>query len=199
MTKYTESVEKLLERLIRLPGIGRRSAERMVNYLLSAEKSEVRDLIEAIAKVKDNVRLCAVCNNLSEQELCAVCHDSGRRQDLVCVVQQPKDVTAVEKTGYYKGLYHVLMGAIAPLEGRGPADLKIDGLLSRIKGNGIKEIIIATDADTDGETTALYLTKLIRPLGVRVSRIGLGLPVGSQLEYADSATLLKALESRRDI
>lgn len=199
MSRYTESIEKLIERLVELPGIGRRSAERIVTYILGAPKEEIRNLSEAISRVKETVRFCSVCNNLSEEELCRICQDVRRQKDVVCVVEKPTDVTAIEKAGNFHGVYHVLLGSISPLEGRGPTDLKIEGLLSRIKQNNIKEVIIATDADTEGETTALYLTKLIKPLGVNLSRIGLGIPVGSNLEYADSSTLSKALESRRVI
>lgn len=199
MANYTDSIEKLVESLIRLPGIGRRSAERIVSYVLGASKEEIRVLSNAINKVKENVRFCRICNNLSEQEICKICQDSRREKNLVCVVEKPTDVAAVEKAGNFHGVYHVLLGSISPLEGRGPSDLKIEGLLQRIKQDNIKEVIIATDADTEGETTAMYLTKLIKPLGVHLSRIGLGLPVGSNLEYADSNTLSKALESRRDI
>ena len=199
MTRYTDSIEKLLDSLIKLPGIGRRSAERMIGYILNAPKEEINCLAEAINKVKESVRFCSICNNLSEEELCKICQDFRRQKEIVCIVEKPSDVTAVEKAGSFQGVYHVLMGSISPLEGKGPSDLKIDGLISRIKANNIKEIIIATDADTEGETTAIYLTKLIKPYGVNLSRIGLGLPVGSNLEYADSSTLSKALEARRAI
>ena len=199
MPSYTESIEKLIDRLSKLPGIGRRSAERIINYILDASKDEVRQLSEAIQTVKENVRFCKVCHNLSEEELCKICQDTRRKQSIVCVVEKPSDVTAIEKSGNFDGVYHVLMGSISPLEGRGPGDLKIDSLINRIKQDQISELIIATDADTEGETTAMYLTKIIKPLGVKLSRIGLGLPVGSNLEYADSATLSKALQSRRDI
>ncbi len=199
MTHYTVSIERLIESLIKFPGIGRRSAERIVNYILGASKEEINVLSEAINKVKQSVRFCRICNNLSEEELCKVCSDLRRQKDLICIVEKPGDVTAIEKAGNFNGLYHVLLGSISPLEGKGPSDLKIDSLLQRIKQDNIKEIIIATDADTEGETTALYLTKLIRPLGVNLTRIGLGLPVGSNLEYADSSTLSKAMESRRAI
>ena len=199
MSTYTESIEKLIERLIKLPGIGRRSAERMVGYILSASREDIKTLVEAISKVKDNVRFCSVCNNLSEQDLCKICQDSRRQKDLICIVEKPSDVTAIEKAGNFTGLYHVLLGSISPLEGKGPSDLKIDGLINRIKQDNIKEVIIATDADTEGEATAMYLTKVIKPSGVKLTRIGVGIPMGSNLEYADSATLSKALESRRDI
>jgi recombination protein RecR len=199
MGNYTESIEKLIERLNKFPGIGRRSAERIIDYILKAPAEEVRLLSEAISRVKENVRLCSVCNNLSEADLCAICRDSRRERALLCIVENPTDVTALEKAGNFHGLYHVLLGAISPLEGKGPSDLKINGLINRIKKDNVKEVIIATDADTEGEITALYLTKLIKPLGVKLTRIGLGIPVGSNLEYADSTTLSKALESRREI
>src|SRR3989338_1782005 len=199
MSTYTESIEKLINRLIKLPGIGRRSAERIVGYVLGAPKEEVRALAEAIYKIKENVRFCRICNNFSEQELCKICQDIRRHKEVVCIVENPSYVTAIEKAGNFSGMYHVLLGSISPLEGKGPADLKIDGLLERIKQNNIKEIIIATDSDTEGETTALYLAKLIKPLGVKLTRIGVGIPMGSNLEYADTATLNKALDSRREI
>ena len=199
MATYTESIEKLIESLVKLPGIGRRSAERIVNYILGASRDEVRALLEAINRVKISVRFCSTCYNLSEQELCSICRDERRHKDLICIVERPADVTAIEKAGSFHGVYHVLLGSISPLEGRGPQDLKIDALLNRLKQNSIKEVIIATDADTEGETTALYLTKVIKPMGIRLSRIGFGLPVGSNLEYADSSTLSKSLESRRPI
>lgn len=197
MANYTESIEKLIDSLIKFPGIGRRSAERMVSYTLGAPKDEVKSLSEALIKVKESVRFCSLCHNLSEEELCKICQNTRRQKDVICIVEKPTDVTAIEKSGSFNGVYHVLLGSISPLEGKGPSDLKIDSLMSRIKDNNIKEIIIATDADTEGETTSLYLTKLIKPLGVKLSRIGLGLPVGSNLEYADSTTLSKSLESRR--
>jgi len=199
MASYTNSIEKLIESLIKIPGIGRRSAERMVAYILGAPKQEIKNLADSISLVKENVKFCKACNNLSEEELCNVCQDTRRNHGLVCIVEKPSDVAAVEKTGNFHGVYHVLLGSISPLEGRGPSDLKIDSLFLRIKQNNIKEVIIATDADTEGETTALYLTKVLKPLGVNLSRIGLGLPFGSNLEYVDSTTISKALESRRSI
>jgi len=199
MANYTASIEKLMESLIKLPGIGRRSAERIVAHILGASKDEIKVLSEALTKVKESVRSCRVCNNLSEEDTCKICQDLRRQSDIVCVVEKPTDVAAIEKAGNFHGAYHVLLGSISPLEGRGPGDLKIEGLIQRIKQGSIKEIIIATDADTEGETTAIYLTKLLKPLGVHLSRIGLGLPVGSNLEYADATTLSKSLESRRAI
>ena len=199
MANYTASIEKLIECLIKLPGVGRRSAERIVAHVLGASRDEIKMLSEALDKVKESVRSCRICNNLSEEETCKICQDLRRQKDIVCVVEKPSDVTAIEKAGNFHGVYHVLLGSISPLEGKGPSDLKIDGLIIRIKQGSIKEIIIATDADTEGETTAMYLTKLLKPLGVQLSRIGLGLPVGSNLEYADATTLSMSLESRRTI
>lgn len=199
MSTYTESIEKLIGILTRFPGIGRRSAERIVGYILGAPKEEISALTGAITRVKESVRFCRICNNFSEQELCQICRDVRRQKDIICIVEKPTDVTAIEKAGNFNGMYHVLLGSISPLEGKGPSDLKIGGLMERIKQDNVKEIIIATDTDTEGETTAIYLSKLIKPLGIGLTRIGLGLPVGSNLEYADSTTLSKALESRRPI
>ena len=199
MSSYTESVEKLINRLVRLPGIGRRSAERIVGYILSAPPEEIKGLAQAIYKTKENVRLCRICNNLSEQDACRICQDPKRRKDVICIVENQSDVSAIEKAGTFDGAYHVLMGSISPLEGKGPSDLRIEGLMQRLKQNNIREVILATDADTEGETTALYLTKLLKPTGVKISRIGFGIPVGSNLEYADSTTLSRALEARREI
>jgi recombination protein RecR len=199
MTSNTASIEKLIESLIKLPGIGRRSAERIVAHVLGATHEEIKAFSESLNKVKESVRSCRICNNLSEEETCRICQDLSRQKEMVCVVEKPSDVSAIEKAGNYHGAYHVLLGSISPLEGRGPSDLKIDGLILRIKQGALKEIIIATDADTEGETTAMYLTQLLKPLGVRLSRIGVGIPVGSNLEYADATTLSMSLESRRTI
>lgn len=197
MSGYIAPIDKLINQLIRLPGIGRRSAERIVSYIIEAPLDEIKRLSEAILRVKENVRFCRICHNLSEQEECFICRDPKRNRSILCIVERPNDVNCLEKTGVFNGLYHVLMGSIAPLEGKGPSELKIDDLLARIKQNNIQEVIIATDSDTEGEATALYLTNLIKPLGIRLTRIGLGLPVGANLEYADLATLSKALESRQ--
>lgn len=197
---YPVTIEKLIQELVKLPGIGRRSAERIVFHLLnSSSRDDIALLSQRLSELKERVRLCGRCHNLSEQEECSICANPKRDKGTLCVVERPNDVTSIEKTGTFDGLYHVLLGAIAPLDGKGPADLKIDTLVNRIKQEHIQEVIIATDSDTEGETTALYLTKLLKPLEVRITRIGLGLPVGSNLEYADSATLTKALESRRTI
>ena len=193
------TIEKLIEQLMKLPGIGRRSAQRIVFHILDAAKEEVVLLAEAISNVKATVRFCSICNNFSETEICGICSDAKRDKKIVCVVESPKDVENIERSGTFHGTYHVLLGAISPLEGRGPHDLKVDGLINRVKGGSILEVVIATDSDTEGEATAIYLTKLIRPLGVKVMRIGIGLPVGSNLEYADPATLARAIEGRREM
>jgi recombination protein RecR len=199
MANYPETIEKLILRLVKLPGIGRRSAERMMTYIFNANIEEIQELADALVKVKENVHFCSICHNLSEDQTCSICQDLRRNREMLCVVEKPGDVNSLEKTGTFHGLYHVLLGAIAPLEGKGPQDLKIESLVKRIKDENIKEVIIATDSDNEGETTALYLAKLIKPFGVKISRIGLGLPVGSNLEFADSATLSMALESRRPV
>ncbi len=193
------TIEKLIEQLMKLPGIGRRSAQRIVFHILDATKEEALALSEAISDVKEHVRFCSVCNNFSETEVCAICDDPKRDKKLVCVVESPKDVENIERSATFHGTYHVLLGAISPLEGRGPHDLKVDGLINRVKSGEVAEVVLATDSDTEGEATAIFLTKLIRPLGVKVMRIGIGLPVGSNLEYADPATLARAIEGRREM
>ena len=196
---YPKLIEGTISRLMKLPGIGRRSAERIVFYFLNSQKEEVRDLCRDIIQLKEGLRFCRICNNLSETEVCLICSDAGRDDSTICVVENPKDVLAIERTGSYRGLYHILLGSIAPAEGRGPEDLKISQLVRRIQTQQIKEVVIATDPDTEGETTALFITREIKNMGVKVSRIGLGIPVGSALEYADLSTLSMSIASRREI
>jgi len=196
---YARPLLRLLEALEKLPGVGPRSAERMAFYLLRTSREEARQLAQAIAEVKDRLRFCEVCFNLSETSQCTICQDPARDPSVLCVVEEPKDVLAIEKTGAHRGLYHVLLGALAPLDGIGPELLKIDELMHRITDGIVQEVIVATDADKDGETTAAYLSKLIRPTGLRLTRIASGIPVGSHLEYADQATLTRALEGRREL
>ena len=196
---YPRIIEHLIEKLMKLPGIGRRSAERIVFYFLNSQKEEMRDLCQDIIQLKEGLRFCRICNNLSETEVCLICSDAGRDDSTICVVENPKDVLAIERTGSYRGLYHILLGSIAPAEGRGPEDLKISQLVRRIQTQQIKEVVIATDPDTEGETTALFITREIKNMGVKVSRIGLGIPVGSALEYADLSTLSMSIASRREI
>ena len=199
MTAYARPLLRLLEALEKLPGVGPRSAERMAFYILRASREEARQLSQAIADVKDHLRFCEICFNLSEAERCQICQDASRDPSILCIVEEPKDVLAIEKTGAHRGLYHVLLGAIAPLDGIGPELLKINELLHRLSDGTVQEIIIATDADKDGETTAAHLSKLLRPLGLKITRIASGIPVGSHLEYADQATLARALEGRREL
>ncbi len=199
MTTYARPFLRLLESLEKLPGIGPRSAERIAFYLLRVSKDEAHQLAQAITDAKGRLRFCEICFNLSEESRCQICQDAARDPSLLCVVEEPKDVLAIEKTGTYRGLYHVLLGAIAPLEGIGPELLKIDELLQRLTDGAVQEVVLATDADKDGETTAAYLAKLLRPHHIKLTRLASGIPVGSHLEYADAATLAKALEGRRDL
>jgi len=199
MNSYARPLLRVLELLEKLPGIGPRSAERIAFYLLRIPKEDARQLAQAIVDVKDRLRFCDICFNLSEGERCQICQDSTRDPSIMCVIEEPKDVLSIEKTGAFHGLYHVLLGAIAPLEGIGPELLKIDELVRRLHDGIVQEVVIATDADKDGETTSAYLTKLLRPLGLKITRLASGIPVGSHLEYADQATLARALEGRREL
>ncbi len=196
---YPKLIENLLERLIKLPGVGRRSAERIVYWMLDAEPQDIKALADSIVQLKEGLRFCKQCNHLSEGELCLVCKDPNRDRKTICIVESPKDLLAIERTGSYRGLYYVLLGNIFPAEGRGPEDLKIAKLIDRIKNEGIGEIVIATDPDAEGEMTALYLAKKLKPLGARITRIGLGIPVGSAVEYVDISTLAMSMNSRRAV
>lgn len=198
MFRSAESVEKLINALARLPGIGRKSAGRLAFHVLKIPKEEALELADAIREVKEKVGFCSICFNISEEDPCYICTDPNRRSDTICVIEESSDFAALEKAEGYNGLFHILGGHISPLDGIGPDDLKIKELLNRIDEN-IKEIIIATNPDVEGEATALYLAKLIKPLGVRVTRIARGLPVGSDLEYADGITISRALEGRQEI
>lgn len=198
MSIYTESVQRLIENLSKLPGIGEKSAERLALFIVNMDKQEVKDLASSVWKAKQNANYCKICNNFSEADLCDICSSSKRDKSIICVVEQPKDVIALEKSQFYKGVYHVLMGAISPLDDIGPDDLTVNKLLTRLKKGNVKELIIATDSDTEGEATALYLKKMVSGLNIKITRIASGIPIGSQLEYADQATLAKALEDRRN-
>ncbi|MDI6734983.1 MAG: recombination mediator RecR [bacterium] len=191
------SMTRLIEELSRLPSIGPKTAQRLAFYILKTPKEEVKRLAEAIVEVKERVKSCSVCFNITEDDPCRICQDINRNKKLICVVEQASDIIALEKTREYKGTYHVLGGAISPLDGIGPEQLRIKELLSRIED--VEEIIIATNPNVEGEATALYLTKLIKPLGPKLTRIAYGIPVGGDLEYADEVTLAKALEGRRQI
>jgi len=196
---YPKLIENLLEQLSKLPGVGRRSAERMVFWLLSQDNAQVNALAQSIVQLKEGLRFCKECNHLTETPLCLVCQDQNRDRKIICVVETPKDLLAIERTGSYKGLYYVLLGNISPAEGRGPEDLNIRKLISRIKDEAITEVVIATDPDAEGEMTALYLGKELKATGVRTSRIGLGIPMGSAVEYVDMSTLAMSLNSRRTV
>jgi recombination protein RecR len=194
-----EPVARLIEAFHRLPGIGPKSAQRLTYHLLRASEEEARDLAAAILEVKDRIVLCTVCQNISDAELCPVCSSTSRERAVICVVEEPLDILALERSGGYRGLYHVLHGVISPQEGIGPDDLKLRELLQRLKDGEVREVILATNPSLEGEATAMYLSRLITPLGVRVTRLARGLPVGADIEYADSVTLARALEGRQDV
>jgi len=191
----TYSLDKLVDEFSRLPGIGKKTAQRMAFYLLKVSQEEAESLAKAIIQLKQKIRYCSVCFNITEDDPCWICKDVKRQKDIICVVEEPNDVLALEKTKQFKGLFHVLGGVLSPLNGIGPDDLRIRELMLRLK-NGVKEVIIATNPNVEGEATAIYLSRLIKPLGVRVTRIARGLPAGSDLEYADQVTLINALEGR---
>jgi recombination protein RecR len=198
MPSLPDPLVRLIEELQRLPGIGPKGAQRLAFYILRTPREQADRLIEAVRDVKERVTYCSTCNNITDIDPCAYCSADNRDRHIICVVEEPQNVAAIEKTREFKGLYHVLMGVLSPLQGIGPDDLKIRGLLTRIT-NGVEEIIIATNPTVDGEATAHYLARLLKPLGVKVTRIAMGIPVGSDLEYADEVTMHKALEGRREV
>jgi recombination protein RecR len=195
----SEPLAKLVEQLQRLPGIGAKSAQRLAFHVLKTPREEVDRLTDAMRDVKDRVTYCSICSNITDVDPCYYCTDSGRDPKIICVVEEPENVTGVEKTRDFKGLYHVLMGALSPLHGVGPDDLKIKSLLTRVSTGTVEEVILATNPNVEGEATAIYLAKLLKPLGVRVTRIAMGVPVGSDLEYADEVTMQRAMEGRREL
>jgi recombination protein RecR len=197
--KRPESVSELITELKKLPGIGQKTAERLSFFMMRRSKEQTERLAKSIMNVKDKIVLCAICHGISENETCNVCGDPARASDSICVVEEPYDVFVLENMGEFRGTYHVLMGAISPLDGIGPDDLTIDALKQRIEAGGVKEVIVATNPNMEGESTAVYLARILKPLGVRVTRIARGLPVGADLEYADPVTLLKSLEGRREM
>jgi recombination protein RecR len=190
---------RLIEQLQRLPGIGAKSAARLAFHVLKTPREEIERLVGAMREVKDRVTYCSVCSNITDADPCYFCTNSDRDGRLICVVEEPENVTAIEKTRDFRGRYHVLMGALSPLHGVGPDDLKIRELLGRVSTGGVEEVILATNPNVEGEATAIYLAKLLKPLGVRVTRIAMGVPVGSDLEYADEVTMHKAMEGRREV
>lgn len=196
---YAAPIVRLLEELERLPGIGPKSAQRIAYHLLKVEERDAVRLAEAIVEVKRTIHFCPRCHNFAEGDVCDICADVERDHSTICVVEEPRDVVAVERTGEFHGYYHVLQGAISPMDGVGPDQLRIRELLERASDDSLEEIVIATNPNVEGETTALYLARLLKPLGIRVTRIASGLPVGGDIEYADEVTLGKALEARREM
>jgi recombination protein RecR len=194
---YEGVVQDLIDELGRLPGVGPKSAQRIAFHLLQADPIDVKRLVSALVEVKDKVRFCSICGNVAQEEQCRICRDERRDRALICVVEEPKDVVAIERTREFRGRYHVLGGAISPIEGIGPDDLRIRELLARLASDEITEIILATNPNLEGEATATYLARLLRPMGMRVTRLASGLPVGGDLEYADEVTLGRAFEGRR--
>lgn len=199
MKDYAAPLARLIDELKRLPGIGQKSAQRIAFHLQRAPREETERLSASIMEIKDKLRLCSVCNNLTENDPCDFCSNPARDPEVVCVVETPYNILAIEKTREFRGLYHVLHGTLSPLQGIGPDQLKLKSLIDRLKTGKIRELIVATNPNVEGEATAVYLSKLFKPLGVKVTRIGMGIPVGSDLEFADEVTMVKALEGRREI
>ncbi len=197
-TYLSKTMHRAVDELSRLPGIGRKSAQRLVFYLLKLPRNEVENLAQSLIEMKDKASYCSVCFNITETDPCFICQDRSRDRSTICVVEEASDVVAFEKSGEYKGLYHVLGGTLSPLDGIGPDDLRIKELMTRLSGD-VKEVILANNPNVEGEATAIYLVRLIQPLGIKISRIASGIPVGTDLEYADEITLLKALEGRKEI
>jgi recombination protein RecR len=196
---YVEPIAKLINELSKLPGIGNRTAQRLAFHIINMSSDDVDNLARAISEAKKKIVYCSHCNNISDSSTCSICGSKLRDKGTICVVEHPRDVIAMEKTREYKGVYHVLHGAISPMEGIGPEDIKIKELLSRLKDGEVKEVILATDPNVEGEATAVYISKLLKPLGIKTTRLAHGIPVGGDLEYADEVTLSKALEGRREI
>jgi recombination protein RecR len=192
-------VEDLIEELTRLPGIGRKSAQRLAFFIMGMPDGEAISMANAIIRLKEKARFCRQCFNITEEELCSICTDSHRNREKICVVEEPSNLIVIEKTRIYNGLYHVLLGALSPIDGITPERLKINELVERVKKGGVSEVIIATNPNTKGETTAQYLSQVLKPLGVKVSRIAYGLPIGGDIEFADEVTLSKSLEGRNEM
>jgi recombination protein RecR len=198
MTVVVEPIKQLIRKLAKFPGVGERTASRLALYILRCSKEEAVDLAKSIINVKEKITLCSVCYNLTDQDPCKICKDERRDKEVICVVEEPGDLMALENSGEFKGRYHVLHGVISPLDGVTPDDIKIQELIERLKSCQVKEVIVATNPTTNGNTTALYLSKLIKPLGIKVTRIAQGIPIGGDIEYTDEVTLKKALEGRKD-
>lgn len=199
MAQYPKSLGKMIRELSKLPGIGGKTAQRLAFHILSLSDAEAEALADSIVEAKKSLRYCSCCGNLTDKDPCDICSDNTRRKDILCVVESPKDVMAMERVKEYRGLYHVLHGAISPIQGIGPEDINLKSLIVRLQGSPIQEIIIATNPTIEGEATAMYISKLIKSSGIKVTRIANGIPIGGDLEYSDEVTLLKALEGRREI
>jgi recombination protein RecR len=199
MPEYAKPLASVIDELKRLPGVGPKSAQRIAFHLLKMEDGDAERLASAIRELKQSMRLCEVCHNVTETSPCAFCADPGRDSRLLCVVEDPANIVPIEKTGHYRGRYHVLQGVLSPIHGVGPEQLRIESLVARIRDGGVQEVIVATNPTVEGEATATYLAKLLKPLGVAVTRIAMGVPVGSELEYVDAATIAKAMEGRKAI
>lgn len=199
MPDFAPSVSRLIDELKRLPGIGQKTAQRLAFHILRADREEAFALADAVRNAKEKVRQCSVCNNITDTDPCLYCTGVSRNRKTICVVEEPHNILPIEKTRQYNGLYHVLGGSLSPLQGIGPEQLKIKSLIERLKNGAVEEIIVATNPTAEGEATAVYLSKLIKPLGIRVTRIAMGIPVGSDLEYADEITMLKSMEGRREL
>ena len=197
--KRPPAVNELIDELKKLPGIGQKTAERLSFFLMRSQANQATKLANAIQNIKEKIILCSLCHGITEADPCGICSDTSRDQKQICVVEEPHDVYVMENMGYFKGIYHVLMGVISPLDGIGPDDLNIDALKEKVARKGIREVILATNPDMEGESTAVFVSKVLKPLGIRVTRIARGLPVGSDIEYADSVTLLKSLEGRMEM
>ncbi len=199
MAYYPEPIARLIDALQKLPGIGPKTAQRLTFFLLKRPADEVHALAQALTQLKSQIVHCSVCFNVTEEDPCRICKDSSRDARLLCVVEEPNDLLALERTGQFRGRYHVLLGALSPLDGIGPEDLKVRELLALLEANPVEEVILATNPNVEGEATAIYLAKLLKPLALRVTRIARGLPIGGDLEYADEVTLAKALEGRKEM
>ncbi|MEW6229209.1 MAG: recombination mediator RecR [Bacillota bacterium] len=199
MPRYVQPLAKLIDQFTRLPGIGPKTAQRLAFHVLQTPRDDVVRLADALLEAKDRILYCSVCGNITDADPCQICAETARDRSVLAVVEEPKDVMAIERTGEFRGLYHVLGGAISPVDGVGPDDIRTRELLNRLKDGTVKEVILATDPNIEGEATAMYIARLIKPLGIKVTRLAHGLPVGGDLEYADEVTLARALEGRRDL
>ena len=199
MRQYPKPLEILINELSKLPGIGGKTAQRLAFHILSLDEKEVRQLASSLTNAREQMKYCSVCGNLTDTDPCRICSDPSRRQDVICVVESPRDVMAMERIREFNGLYHVLHGVISPMEGIGPEDINLKSLIARLQASDVKELIVATNPNIEGEATAMFIARLIKPAGIKVSRIAHGIPVGGDLEYADEVTLLKSLEGRRQL